>query len=149
MGNYARFFEQAFEWEQISYVFYPYYWARREVWYDKVLRTNDDPLFAEFLRAGQARVVVPARPSLEPALWYFLMMGQIWEGRDPPMVTDADYLPIVEEIKEDSGAPGDELPYGQSTWEVSVPTTLIKLRDDDQLSNVTWNLTPPWTWTSK
>jgi len=149
VGNYARFFEQAFEWEQISYVFYPYYWARREVWYDKVLRTNDDPLFAEFLRAGQARVVVPARPSLEPALWYFLMMGQIWEGRDPPMVTDADYLPIVEEIKEDSGAPGDELPYGQSTWEVSVPTTLIKLRDDDQLSNVTWNLTPPWTWTSK
>lgn len=147
LGNYARFFEQAFEWEQMTYIFYPYYWARKEVWYDRALRTNDDPLFAEFLRAGQARVVIPVRPSLEPALWYFLMTNQIWEGGDPPMVTDGDYLPIAEEIKEASGAPGDEVPYGPA-WEVTVPTTLIKLRDDDQLSNVTWTLTPPWTWTA-
>jgi hypothetical protein len=147
-GEYARFFEQAFEWEQMQYVFYPYYWARKSVWYDKATRTNDDPLFAEFLKAGQARVVIPVRPSMEPAVWYYLMTGQTWMGGDPPTVTDSDYLSIAEEIKEDTGAPGDEVPYGPS-WEINVPTTLIKLREGDLIEDVTWKLTAPWTWTPK
>jgi hypothetical protein len=75
-GAFARFFEQSFEWEQMQYVFYPYYWSRKSVWYDKLSRANDDPLFAEFLKAGQARVVVPVRPSMEPAVWYYLMTGR-------------------------------------------------------------------------
>jgi hypothetical protein len=61
----------------MTYDLYPSYWARREVWYDTVMRMNADPLF---LRAGQARVVVP--PSLEPPVYYFLMAGQVWEGGD-------------------------------------------------------------------
>src|SRR6185369_12218958 len=113
-GEFARFFEQAFEWEQMQYIFYPYYWSRKSVWYDKATRTNADPLFAEFLRAGQARVVIPVRPSMEPAVWYYLMTTQTWMGGDPPMVTDSDYLSIAEEIKEATGAPGTEVPYGPS-----------------------------------
>ncbi len=140
--NFARFIERAFEWEQMTYDLYPYFWARREIWQDKVMRTNADPLFTEFLCAGQARVVVPVRPSLEPAVYYFLMTGQVWEGGDAPSITDSDYLPIAEEIKE---ASSNEVPYGPS-WDIVVPTTLIKPGQNDQINNVTWTLTPPWTW---
>jgi hypothetical protein len=147
-GAYARFLEQAFEWEQMQYVFYPYYWSRKSVWYDKATRTNADPLFGEFLKAGQARVVVPVRPSMEPGVWYYLMTGKPWMGGDPPMVTDSDYLSIAEEIKEATGAPGAEVPYGPS-WEVVVPTTLIKLREGDSIDKVKWNLSKPWTWTAE
>jgi len=146
-GEFARFFEQAFEWEQIQYIFYPYYWSRKSVWYEKATLTNSDPLFAEFLKAGQARVVVPVRPSMEPAVWYYLMTGQPWMGGDPPLATDGNYLSIAEEIKEATGAPGTEAPYGPS-WEVVVPTTLIKLRDGDVIADVKWDLEKPWTWTA-
>jgi hypothetical protein len=67
-------------------------------------------------------------------------------GGDPPLVTDGDYLSIAEEIRETTGAPGTEVPYGPS-WEVVVPTTIVKLRKGDRVEDVTWNLTPPWTWT--
>jgi hypothetical protein len=147
-GEFARFFEQAFEWEQMQYIFYPYYWARKSAWYDKAMRTNNDPLFAEFLKAGQARVVIPVRPTMEPAVWYYLMTGQPWMGGDPPSVTSPDYLSIAEEIKENSGAPGAEVPYGPS-WEITVPTTLVKLREGDLIEDVKWTLTGSWTWTPK
>jgi hypothetical protein len=131
-GTFIRFFEQAFEWEQMMYLFYPYYWGRHQNWYSSVLLDNTDPLFAEFLKAGAARVVVPVRLQLEADVRYFLMTGQIWNAGGLPEITDTDYLPITEEIKARDNAPGDEKPQGDP-WEVVLPTTLIKLRDDDTL----------------
>ena len=60
------------------------------------------------------------------------MTGQIWGGGAMPGITDTDYLPITEEIKARDDAPGTETPQGDP-WEVSLPTTLIRLRDDDTL----------------
>jgi hypothetical protein len=133
---FIRFFEQAFEWEHMMYLFYPYYWARTEKWYSSALLDNSDQLFAEFLKAGSARVVVPVRLQLEGDVRYFLMTGQIWGGGAMPGITDTDYLPITEEIKARDDAPGTETPQGDP-WEVLLPTTLIKLRDDDTLP--IWN----------
>jgi hypothetical protein len=31
-GRFIEFFEQAFEWEQITYLFYPYFWGRKSKW---------------------------------------------------------------------------------------------------------------------
>jgi hypothetical protein len=131
-GAFIRFFEQAFEWEQMMYLFYPYYWARHQNWYGSALLDSGDPLFAEFLKAGAARVVVPVRLQLEADVRYFLMTGQIWSGGGLPEISDTDYLPITEEIKARDNAPGDEKPQGDP-WDVVLPTTLIKLRDDDSL----------------
>jgi hypothetical protein len=131
-GGFIRFFEQAFEWEQMMYIFYPYYWGRRQNWYGNALLDNADPLFAEFLKAGAARIVIPVRPQLEGDVRYFLMTGQIWRGGGLPEITNSDYLPITEEIKARDNAPGTEKPQGDP-WEVTLPTTLIKLRDDDSL----------------
>ncbi len=131
-GAFIRFFEQAFEWEQMMYLFYPYYWGRREKWYGNAVLEGMDPLFAEFLKAGAARVVVPVRLQLEADVRYFLMTGQIWGGGGLPEITDTDYLPITEEIKARDQAPGNEKPQGEP-WEVVLPTSLVKLRDDDSL----------------
>ena len=129
---FIRFFEQVFEWEHMQYLFYPYYWGRSRTWYDKAVADNPDPLFAEFLKAGAARVVIPVRPQLEGDLRYFLMTGQLWGGGAMPEITDSDYLPITQEIQDRDNAPGTETPQGEP-WEVTLPTTLIRLRHDDAL----------------
>ncbi len=53
------------------------------------------------------------------------------------------YLPIAEELAEKLGRPGNELPVGDP-WEVRVPTSLVKLRDDDQLPR--WQKQADGTW---
>ena len=105
--------------------------ARRATWYASAIADNPDPLFAEFLKAGAARAVIPVRPQLEGDVRYFMMTGLIWGGGAMPEITDTDYLPITEEIRA-RDAPGTETPHGDP-WEVTLPTTLIRLRDDDTL----------------
>ncbi len=144
-GEYVRFFEQAFEWEQVSYVLYPYFWGDQGRWLQKLQLATDDPLFQSFLRAGSARVVVSVRPGFETALDYFFTLGQLWGGGGPPPVSSPLYLAITEELKEQSGAPGNEKPYGDP-WEISLPTSMIRLRTDDKLPTWAWPDQTQWTW---
>ena len=99
---------KAFEWVQMMHRFYPYYWGRKKNWAKVALLADDDPQFAEFMKAGAARVVVSVRPGFELAVAHFLETGQIWEGGDPPAITSPTYLNIIDEIKERTGAEGDE-----------------------------------------
>jgi hypothetical protein len=103
-GAYIRFFEQAFEWANISYRFYPYFWGRKSEW-PALLRFDDtDPLFGRFLQAGAARVQVPVRPGFEEAVLYLLQTGnKPWEEEDTAFLIDGPlYVAMVDEIKEES-----------------------------------------------
>lgn len=131
-GRYIRFFEQAFEWEQMMYLFYPYFWGRKSKWRGQALLQDVDTQFADFLRAGAARAVLPVRPGFEPAIAHFLDTGEIWEGADPPTLTSPLYVSIVQEIKERDQARGDEVAQGDP-WDVRIPATLVKLRPADDL----------------
>lgn len=131
-GRYIRFFEQAFEWEHIIYFFFPYFWSRKTTWPARSLYDDVDPLFADYLRAGAARVVFPVRPGFEQAVVHFLETGEIWNGGDPPDISSTMYVSIVQEIQEAQGKPGSEVPQGDP-WNVRTPTTLVKLRADDSL----------------
>jgi hypothetical protein len=131
-GAYVRFFEQAFEWEHMTWVTYPYYWGRKSQWAAKVTSDDVDPRFNEFLKAGYCRVSVPARPGFEGAIDHFLTFGEVWMGGPLPTVSSDLFLPIAEEIAERLDRPGDEEPQGVP-WEVRVPTTLVALRKDDRL----------------
>lgn len=143
-GAFIRFFEQAFEWDQMQWVFYPYFWARAETWVDRFTRTDVDPEFREFWMAGAARVVVPARRGFEPALNHYLETGQLWNGQgDPPDVSSPLYVSIVQEIKERTGADADELPVGEP-WDVRVPTSLVLVRLTEDLPS--WRRVAPDTW---
>jgi hypothetical protein len=142
-GAYIRFFEEAFEWQEMMYLFYPYYWAHKSSWQKRVLFSDDDPQFEAFLKAGAARVVVSVRPGFEKAVAHFMETGQIWDGGDPPTITDPAYLSIIDEIKDQQGASQGELAQGDP-WDVRVPTSLIKLRLIDTLPE--WKKDPSGAW---
>jgi hypothetical protein len=144
-GAYARFFEQAFEWSNMSWVTYPYFWGRRSRWADLLSIQDGDWAFEEFLRAGAARVVVPVRPGFEAAVDHFRLFGEPWFGGPLPTVTDDLYLPIGDEMAERLGRPGNEVAAGDP-WDVRVPTDLIKLREESSLP--TWTKQPDGSWTS-
>jgi hypothetical protein len=129
---FVRFFEQAFEWEHLVYFFYPYFWGWKPAWKLRALLDDVDPDFADFLRAGAARVVFPVRPGFEGAVAHYLETGEIWNGGPPPDITSPLYVPIVKEIQEATGAPGNEVPVGDP-WLVRLPTTLVRIRPNDDL----------------
>lgn len=129
---YVRFFQQAFEWERIVYFFYPYFWGWKPGWKNRIMLDDTDPAFGDFLRAGAARVVIPVRPGFEGAITHYLETSELWNGGPPPDLSSSLYVPITREIAEATGAPGDEAPIGEP-WEVRVPTTLVRLRPNDDV----------------
>jgi hypothetical protein len=140
VGATVRWFEQAFEWENVAYVSYPYFWGRRSTWISRLNLQNDDPLFVNFLQAGFARVLIPVRLGFESHMQVYLCTGRPWLGGAviPPVGDKTQnplYLDIAEEIKAltGGGEPGEtETPVGEP-WEYTLPTTLLKLRKDDAL----------------
>jgi hypothetical protein len=131
-GPEIQFFEQAIEWQQMTYTFYPYYWSRRSLWLERLAIDDPDPVFRGFLQAGAARVAVPVRPGFDEAVLHYLATGQVWEGGQVPQVGDDLYLSVVAEMYEQLGGPSEGVPVGEP-WEVRVPTTLVALQPDGSL----------------
>lgn len=144
-GSVIRFFEQAFEWENLMYFFYPYYWGRKTTWYNAALQTNADELFQQFLNAGAARVVIPVRSGFESAVTYYMMTFEPWNGGGLPSINDSTYLPIAQEIADSEGAPENEVPVGDP-WEVTIPTQQVILTGGTLPA---WQQADPtqWVWT--
>jgi len=96
-----QFFEQVFEWEYVTYLFYHSMWARKCKWPDLIDEDSGDPLFDKFLMSGAARVQVPVRPGMEDVFNWFLKTGQIWGATGkPPVPGDDDYIAMIQELKE-------------------------------------------------
>ncbi|TGV80304.1 hypothetical protein EN792_038910 [Mesorhizobium sp. M00.F.Ca.ET.149.01.1.1] len=146
-GPTVKFFEQAFEWQNMVYTFYPYFWGRHDTWEDRLSVADADPVFSRFLSAGYARVVIPVRRYFENNIKYYLEHGEIWEGEDCPVPGDPDYIAIVDEIKdiEAAGSPDlqDGIPDGDP-WQLSLPTPLVCL-DDPSVQLPSWEITIPAT----
>lgn len=119
----ARFMEQAFEWEIMSYSFYPFYWGDKTQWNKAYVYENDDPLFRAFMQAGMARVIATIRPGFEDAVLFYLNTGKVWNGGQVPVIDDDLYVGIVEEMK-----PFEEKAEGDP-WETKVPTSLTVIQN--------------------
>lgn len=127
----VQFLEQALEWNNMTYVTYPFYWTERKRWPDlEELRANDAD-FAAFLRAGTARVIVPARPGFQYAVEFFATFGIPWSGGAAPAPGEANYISVAKEIRELTGRSEDGKPGDM--WEVKQPTTLVWLDNDSTL----------------
>lgn len=131
-----QFFELAFEWQEGTYVFYPYYWAEQATWADKLNRDDPDPKFESFLTAGAARFVVPVRPGFEPNVLQFMETGvPFLEEGSIDSVNDPRYVDIVSELRErDEGAA--DASYTHDSWYNTVPTSLVKLQGSADLPNL-------------
>jgi hypothetical protein len=126
-GNYARFFEQAFDWDNMTYEFYPYYWARRTTWVDRLLTQDVDSLHAEFLKAGYARLRIPVNPDFERGVFHFLDTGSVWQGGELPEITSTGYVALLEEIAQRRETATQEIPVGPP-WDIRLPTTLVRVK---------------------
>ncbi|MEU4162657.1 hypothetical protein [Actinoplanes sp. NPDC026670] len=107
-GAYIQVFEQSFEWNNMTYIFYPYFWGRKQEWPVVSQLSDDDPLFARFLRAGAARVQVPVRLGFENRILTYLSTGELWAGAGALVNSDSDsadvlHLSIVDELKSQQG----------------------------------------------
>ena len=120
-GQLILFFEQSFEWTNMTYVFYPYLWSNKQEWVMLSQLDDDDPLFEKFLQAGAARVQVPVRIGFEQPMLHYLHGGFVW-NTDGTLVVAEDGQPdpvqmsIVDELKSQSGDNGTD---GQGTIAVT------------------------------
>lgn len=121
---FVKFMEQAFEWDIMSYYFYPYYWGKRERWADMYQFDDNDPTFRAFMQSGMARVIVTVRPGFEEAVRHFLATGQIWNGGEVPVIDDPMFLSIVDEMRSALGKKQGE------PWREKIPTALTILQAD-------------------
>lgn len=97
-----QFFEQVFEWNYITYLFYHSMWARKCKWAELMDEDSGDPLFDKFLMAGASRVQVPINPGMEEIFQWFLWTGEIWgESGTPPVFGDDNYVSMIQELKEE------------------------------------------------
>jgi hypothetical protein len=128
-GRYIQFLEQAFEWQQIAYVFYPYFWAAEKEWLKLMNRLDyTDNNMTAFLKAGSVRVLIAATPGYNDAVMHFLATREPWEGGSLPVIGDPLFIPVYEEIRKQQDDLQNATPEGEA-WEFEVPTSLIYLHD--------------------
>ncbi len=118
-ANFIKFFETAFQWEILSYIFYPYYYNEKCRWYELLQTKNSDPIFEAFLQSGMAKILVPIRPQFEkPVLWY-LDTGEIFTECDlVPETVDDRYESLLTDLGNQ-----DEVTV-EGTWKTRIPSTL-------------------------
>jgi hypothetical protein len=132
-GAVAAFFEQSFEWENMTYQFQPYYWAGGEYWKDLARASGADPLFEQFLRAGNASVLVPVRPGYERPVVLFFKTSLIFAGGYLSLFNTRDMLDVYADVE--LGRQFDPPLQVGDDWEVDVPTSLVMLQEGSELPN--------------
>jgi hypothetical protein len=127
-GELIEFMEQAFEWSNLQYVAYPYYWADRSRWAQLLTHDEADPKARELLRSGAVRMVVPVRLDLSEAVLFFLSTGIPWFGGSAPIPGEPGYVAIADEIRASRGGDhDDETVVGEFRY--SLPTSLTILQE--------------------
>ena len=99
--RHVKFFEQAFDWDIMSYVFHPYYWADECQWAELLQEESPDRLFQAFLQSGIAKVVVPVKCEMSLAVVYYMETGDIESASElvPEDLEDL-YPSIADELKD-------------------------------------------------
>ena len=126
-GRYIQFLEQAFEWGQLGWVCYPYFWTPPPKWVSLISREDmTDASLTEFLQAGAAKVLIAVSPEYDHAVLHYLATREPWEGGAAPALGDPLYLPLYEEMHKAQDDLYGGTPVGKP-WEFTVPTSLVYL----------------------
>jgi hypothetical protein len=128
-ARYIQFLEQAFEWGNIAYIFYPYFWAHESKWIKLMNRLDyTDNNMTAFLKAGSSRVLLAVTPGYKDAVMHFLATREPWEGGALPVIGDPLFIPIYEEIRKQQDNLRDAVAEG-TPWDFEIPTSLVYLQD--------------------
>lgn len=122
----VRFFEYAFEWDQMTYRFHPYFWAPESGWDAQQFGQQGDSVFNAFLNAGFASLVLPVRRGYEDAAALYLQTGLVL---DVAVVPADDTLAAMNREVALINAAGDGGVSEGEPWTYRVPTTLVVLDD--------------------
>jgi hypothetical protein len=126
-GRFIQFLEQAFEWRQLAFMFYPYFWATPPKWIDMMNRRDDtDPNLTAFLQAGSVRVLLAVTPSYDEAVLHFLATREPWDGGPAPVIGDPLFIPLHEELRKQQDDLYNAVPEG-TPWTFILPTSLVYL----------------------
>lgn len=140
-----QFLQQAFEWEHLSWVLYPYFWGRRDDvpgWKNTVVQDHPDPDFAAFLNSGAARLQISVRPGFQDLVKHFMETGEVYEGNGLPKMGDPGYVPFIDEQINSLGGPGEEVqwpPVEPFEWDIVTPTPLVLARKVAEKQLPTWD----------
>ncbi len=95
------FWERAFDWRLMSFIFYDYFWNAMCRWPEKFDPGHPNFMFNAFLRAGFMRVQIPAAPGMDADVAHYLETGEKWGGLASLPYTSADprWISVVDEIK--------------------------------------------------
>jgi hypothetical protein len=137
------FLSQAFEWSNMTFILYPYFFGRRKDWPLKMQFSDLDANFIEFLKSGAARVQVPVRPGFQEAVDHYMMTREPYFGKGMPEIGDDLYLPYLDEARESMGASLDGKHRTDLDFEVTVPTTLVVARNKEKI-DTTGGTLPTW-----
>ncbi len=100
-AKFIQFFEQAFNWNLLTYIFYPYFWGKKCSWGKNLKEESGDLIFEKFLQAGSCRLLIPIRNGFFDYVSYFITTGEIWGGTGTtPLPNDPHYVSLAQEIKE-------------------------------------------------
>ena len=122
----------------MTYLFYPYFWGRKNQWVEVTHLTDPDPQFGQFLTAGAARVVVPVPIAYVTAVQFLLqstttdLRKKVWGGGSRPTLDDPLYVSVTEEMRTQTDDLAGATPEG-TPWEFTLPTTLVWLQPDATL----------------
>ncbi|EON69993.1 hypothetical protein W97_09259 [Coniosporium apollinis CBS 100218] len=114
------------------YTLYPYYWARRSTWAARATFSSADPVFADFVKAGAAKVHFAAKPGFGKDVLYFMETGRLWQAGPVSRVSFHQYASLAKEVEEAEKNVGTEKVQGEP-WETVVPTSLVRLRMNSKL----------------
>jgi len=128
-GRFIQFLEQAFEWQQLAYIFYPYFWATRPKWIEMMNHSDDtDPNMSTFLQAGSVKVLIAVTTAYEDAVLHFLATREPWEGGPAPVIGDPLFIPLYEELRKRQDDLYNAVSEGKP-WTFVLPTSLVYLED--------------------
>ena len=126
----VRFFEEAFDWDIISYMFFPYYWGKEADWSALIKeQSSADFIFQAFLQSGMGKVVLPVKPGFERAVLYFFDTGKVWFGQGYSVDTTSNlYQQVIDELRIKTP---DEAGYEEpATWLTRIPSSLTIIQSD-------------------
>ncbi|MGB3182202.1 MAG: hypothetical protein WBB45_12480 [Cyclobacteriaceae bacterium] len=126
-GRYANAIEEYFDWENMTYHLYDYFWGDHNRWVSMLGQEDSDPLFQNFLKAGSSTVVVPVRAGYEKLFAYHLKTGKVWQGGDVPLAEDVRQY-LTDQFRDRDI---NEEPECEASWKYKLPTDLVALQKQD------------------